>query len=86
MQRLSISGYAAALAIACSALATGAHAKEGIEENNESVYLARDFVFVESPAIEGYLRRVCKRLLDARSGDAEADFPLKGPSGHDAQT
>jgi len=54
------------LALTCAALATGAHAKEKIEQNKETVYLARDFVFVESPAIEGYLRGVSKRLLDAK--------------------
>jgi beta-barrel assembly-enhancing protease len=54
------------LAIVCAAFATGALAKQKIEENRETVYLARDFVFVESPAIEGYLRDVCKRLLDAK--------------------
>jgi predicted Zn-dependent protease len=62
-----------ALALVCALLAAAAHAKGKIEENKETVYLARDFVFVDSPAIEGYLRSVCKRLLDAKG--ARLDVP-----------
>jgi Zn-dependent protease with chaperone function len=51
---------------AAALLAAGAEAKDKIEENRETVYLARDFVFVESPAIEAYLRGICQRLLDAK--------------------
>jgi Zn-dependent protease with chaperone function len=55
------------LALAGAALMAGvAHAKDKIEENSATVYLARDFVFIDSPAIDGYLRSVCRRLLDAK--------------------
>ncbi|MEJ0039776.1 MAG: M48 family metallopeptidase [Gammaproteobacteria bacterium] len=75
MQRLTCGRCALVLAIACAPLFGGvAHAKGKVEENNETVYLARDFVFVDSPAIEGYLRGVCKRLLDAKG------VKLEGPN------
>ncbi len=73
MQRLISGRCALALAITCAALATSAQARDKIEENNETIYLARDFVFVDSPAIEGYLRGVCKRLLDAKG--VKSDVP-----------
>lgn len=41
-------------------------AKEKIEEHPETPYLARDFVSIESPRIEEYLRSLCQRLLDAK--------------------
>lgn len=66
MQRLIAGRCAIAFSIACAALALDAQARAKIEENKETVYLARDFVFVDSSAIEGYLRTVCKRLLDAK--------------------
>jgi predicted Zn-dependent protease len=66
MQRLISRGVTLALAIAWCALAAAAHAKDKIEADNDTVYLARDFVFVDSPAIEGYLRGVSQRLLDAK--------------------
>jgi predicted Zn-dependent protease len=47
-------------------VSTSAFAKEKIEENPETPYLARDFIFVESPAIEEYLGAICKRMLDAK--------------------
>jgi beta-barrel assembly-enhancing protease len=60
------------LALVGAGLASGsAFAKEKIEENVETAYLARDFVFVDSPAIEGYLRAICQRLLEARGVKAE---------------
>ena len=72
MQRLISGRCAFVLALACASLVTGAvHAKAKVEENAETVYLARDFVFVDSPAIEGYLRGVCKRLLDAKGAKIE---------------
>ena len=61
------------LALAGAVLIAGvAHAKGKVDENNETVYLARDFVFVDSPAIEGYLRSVCKRLLDGKGVKIDA--------------
>ena len=62
----------ACVALACAALGT-AHAKDRIEENAETPYLARNFIFVDSSTIEGYLRGICKRLLDA--GSAKASVP-----------
>jgi predicted Zn-dependent protease len=47
-------------------LSGGAFAKDKIVEHGETAYLARDFIFVDSPAIEGYLRTLCQRLLDAK--------------------
>jgi predicted Zn-dependent protease len=66
MQRLISRGVTLALAIAWCAFAAAAHATGKIEANNETVYLARDFVFVDSPAIESYLRSVSQRLLAAK--------------------
>jgi predicted Zn-dependent protease len=71
MQRLiasrRTSSRALAAALASVALFSGgAFANDKIEENGETAYLARDFVFVDSPAIEGYLRALCQRLLDAK--------------------
>jgi len=51
---------------AAALLAAGVEAKDRIEEHRETVYLARDFIFIESPAIEAYLQGLCKRLLDAK--------------------
>jgi Zn-dependent protease with chaperone function len=64
VQRLS-PAVAAVVALAGALAPAVALADEG-EQNTESVYLARDFIFVDSPAIEGYLRAICKRLLDAK--------------------
>jgi len=61
VQRLKALAFCAA-----ALLATGAEAKDKIEEHRETVYLARDFIFIESPAIEAYLRDICQRLLDAK--------------------
>jgi Zn-dependent protease with chaperone function len=67
MQRLRASRAVFALALTCGAFAAGAvQAKGKVEEHSDTVYLARDFVFVDSPAIEGYLRSVCRQLLDAK--------------------
>jgi Zn-dependent protease with chaperone function len=52
-------------------VSTSVFAKEKIEENAETPYLARDFVFVESPAIEEYLRAICQRMLDAKGVQME---------------
>src|SRR5690242_15337994 len=71
MQRLISRSVMLALAIAWCALAGSAQAKDKIEANSETVYLARDFVFVDSPAIEGYLRGVSQRLLDAKGVKVE---------------
>jgi Zn-dependent protease with chaperone function len=73
VQRLirSMAGVLASVALA--SLSWGvALAKKQIVENSETVYLARDFVFVESPAVEGYLRDICQRMLDARGVKLEA--------------
>ena len=40
--------------------------KAQISETAETPYLARDFVFVDSPGLETYLRTIAQRLLDAR--------------------
>ncbi|MEJ1965094.1 MAG: M48 family metallopeptidase [Gammaproteobacteria bacterium] len=71
--RLVPLGLAATVALAVfSALMPGAAwAKDKIEANGETAYLARNFIFIDSPAIEGYLRGICKRLLDARGSKAE---------------
>jgi Zn-dependent protease with chaperone function len=65
VQRL-IRGMAGVLASVTCAICGTALAKAQVVENAETVYLARDFVFVESPAVEGYLRTICQRMLDAR--------------------
>lgn len=41
-------------------------ANSGIQENAETPYLAHDFIFVDSPEIETYLRDVSQRLLAAK--------------------
>lgn len=72
MQRLTLTlrparSCAAVVALAMAALvSTGAFAKENIQESAETPYLARDFVFIESPAIEEYLRTLCQRMLDVK--------------------
>jgi Zn-dependent protease with chaperone function len=70
MQRLIVTRPMRALAVAALAgvalASAGAFAKEKVETNDETMYLARDFVFVDSQAIETYLRGICQRLLDAK--------------------
>jgi Zn-dependent protease with chaperone function len=46
-------------------------AKEKIQENGETVYLARDFIFVDAPTIETYLQSICRRMLDAKGVSLE---------------
>jgi predicted Zn-dependent protease len=62
----------AALLAGAVLVTNAAYAKGKVEENSETVYLARNFVFVDSPAIETYLRGVCKRLLDAKGVKIDA--------------
>ncbi len=67
--RLGAGGSALAAAAVLAALVlahAAAFAKDTIEENGETPYLARDFIFVDSPEIEGYLHAVSQRLLDAK--------------------
>jgi Zn-dependent protease with chaperone function len=67
MQRLSFRvAAAAARTLVLSLVCLSALAKDKIAEHGETVYLARDFIFVDAPAIEGYLQAICKRLLDAK--------------------
>ena len=64
---------AAAMSVGLGLAHSAAFGKEAIiEENNETAYLARDFIFVDSPEIEGYLRGVARRLLDAKGVKMEA--------------
>jgi predicted Zn-dependent protease len=65
MRRVAHSRAIVAAVLSAAFVSTGAFAKDKIEENPETPYLARDFIFVESPAIEEYLRAVCQRMLDA---------------------
>jgi predicted Zn-dependent protease len=60
-----------AILLGAALVSTSAFAKDKIEENAETPYLARDFVFVESPEIEEYLRAICQRMLDAKGVKVE---------------
>ncbi len=72
MQRLSLRVATAAAWILVLSLAwLSAMAKEKIQENSETVYLARDFIFVDAAPIETYLQSICRRLLDAKGVSLE---------------
>jgi len=64
--RASRTGALVAAVLGAAFASTSAFAKDRIEEKPQTPYLARDFIFVESPQIEEYLRTICQRMLDAR--------------------
>jgi beta-barrel assembly-enhancing protease len=64
-RRIRLRALAAAL-VGVALISGVALAKDKIEEHGETAWLARDFIFVDSPAIESYLRAICQRLLDAK--------------------
>jgi predicted Zn-dependent protease len=75
-RRLRTNARAAfAAAIALAVVQAVAVAKDAIEENAETAYLAHDFIFVDSPEVEGYVRSVAQRLLDAHAGRDGVEMP-----------
>jgi Zn-dependent protease with chaperone function len=76
--RLRVHLCAALLASACTLTQHAAFGKDAIEENSETAYLAHDFIFVDSPELEGYVRSVAQRLLDtqvARDKGGKVEMP-----------
>ncbi len=69
MQRLSLRVAAAACVLVMSPAWLSAATNDKIQEHGETIYLARDFIFVDVPAIESYLQTICRRLLDAKGAN-----------------